>query len=91
MLHASGQTASAALDVELNKLFMIARSRQLPCEEWRDYRGLAERAMEKFMDTVRRELGLPAALSRHGRARLGQVDSRGVRCALPRANLRVRD
>jgi hypothetical protein len=62
MLHASGPAASAAhaLDLELNKLFMVARSRQLSWEEWRESRGPAERAMEKFMETVRHELRLPA-------------------------------
>jgi hypothetical protein len=60
-LHGTVPAAKAAhqLDIELNKLFMTARSRQLTLDEWRAARRSAERALEGFTETVRAELGLP--------------------------------
>ncbi len=60
-LHGSASVASAAheLDLEVNKLFMTARSRHFTWDDWRVVRGPAERAMERFTETVRSELGLP--------------------------------
>ena len=52
-------TAGRVLDIELNKLFLAAQSRQISWEDWRRVRGPAERAMEQFTETVRAELGLP--------------------------------
>jgi len=60
-LHGSANVALSAheLDIEVNKLFMIARSHQFPWEAWRAVRGPAERALERFTESVRAELGLP--------------------------------
>jgi nucleotide-binding universal stress UspA family protein len=60
-LHGSANVALSAheLDIEVNKLFMIARSRQFSWEAWRVERGPAERALERFTESVRAELGLP--------------------------------
>jgi hypothetical protein len=60
-LHSSAPVAAAVhdLDLEVNKLFLAARSRQFSWPEWRDVRRPAERAMERFTELVRAELGLP--------------------------------
>jgi hypothetical protein len=60
-LHGSATVALAAhdLDIEMNKLFMTARSRRFTWDAWRVVRGPAERALERFTETVRAELGLP--------------------------------
>jgi hypothetical protein len=59
-LHASVPIVSAGhlVDVELNKLFTIARAREFTWDDWRAVRGPAERAMERFTEAVRGELGL---------------------------------
>ncbi|GAA0953523.1 hypothetical protein [Virgisporangium aurantiacum] len=60
-LHSSTPVAAAVhdLDVEVNKLFLAARSRRFTWPQWRDARRPAERAMERFTEAVRAELGLP--------------------------------
>jgi hypothetical protein len=60
-LHRSATVALAAheLDIEMNKLFITARSRHFTWDAWRVVPGPAERAPERFTETVRAELGLP--------------------------------
>jgi hypothetical protein len=60
-LHGSANAAVAAheLDIEMNKLFITAGSRQFTWDAWRAERSPAERALERFTETVRAELGLP--------------------------------
>ena len=60
-LHGSAQVALAAheLDIEMNKLYAEVRTRQFTWPAWRTRRASAERALERFTEAVRAELGLP--------------------------------
>jgi hypothetical protein len=61
-LHGSAKVARAAheLDIEMNKLFVTARTQQFNWGDRRTRRASTERALERFTETVRSELGLPA-------------------------------
>lgn len=59
--HGTAAVAAAAhvVDVEVNKLAVVARLQKYSWEEWRAVRQGAEHAAEHFAEVVRRELGLP--------------------------------
>jgi len=60
-LHGSAPVATAVrdIDAELIKMFRVARTRRFSWEEWRDVRGPAEHALERFVEAARAELHLP--------------------------------
>lgn len=59
--HGSPAVATGAheVDKEVNKLAAVARLKRYTWEDWRAARSPAEHAAERFIEAVRRELGLP--------------------------------